>query len=136
MRQEKPPSVAPKEVVLDPTPVQTGGDHVMEFTVEFEHLTFTLPNGTKIMRGVSGRFDPCTSTAIMGASGAGKTTRYGQFVHVLKRQSPHVSLEMCGPPSMSGALGRVDYLVVAVRARGGILSVCRRLIWDAARTVF
>ena len=24
---------------------------------------------------------------------------YGQFVHALKRQSPHVSVEMCGPPS-------------------------------------
>ena len=24
---------------------------------------------------------------------------YGQFAHVLKPQSPHVSVEMCGPPS-------------------------------------
>ena len=24
---------------------------------------------------------------------------YGQFVHALKRQSPHVSDETCGPPS-------------------------------------
>ena len=31
---------------------------------------------------------------------------YGQFVHVLKRQSPHVSDEMCGPPSMVDCLRR------------------------------
>ena len=33
-----------------------------------------LPDGTTIMRGPSGCFLPGTSTAIMGASGAGKTT--------------------------------------------------------------
>ncbi|EGB10033.1 hypothetical protein AURANDRAFT_23570, partial [Aureococcus anophagefferens] len=39
----------------------------------------------QIMRGVSGRFDPCTSTAIMGASGAGKTTLMNLVVGKVKK---------------------------------------------------
>ena len=43
MRQETPPSVAPKEVELDTAPPPEGADHVMEFVVEFETLTRVAP---------------------------------------------------------------------------------------------
>ena len=43
MRQETPPSVAPKEVELDTAPPPEGGAHVMEFVVEFETLTRVAP---------------------------------------------------------------------------------------------
>ena len=42
--------------------------------IDFDDIRYTLPNGTQIMRGVSGSFKPGRTTAIMGASGAGKTT--------------------------------------------------------------
>lgn len=44
------------------------------YLIEFEDVRLVLPDGTTIMRGPSGKFAPGTSTAIMGASGAGKTT--------------------------------------------------------------
>ncbi|KAJ1455816.1 P-loop containing nucleoside triphosphate hydrolase protein, partial [Pelagophyceae sp. CCMP2097] len=44
------------------------------FEIEFEDVRLTLPNGVEIMRGVTGKISPGRSTAIMGASGAGKTT--------------------------------------------------------------
>jgi ABC-type multidrug transport system fused ATPase/permease subunit len=44
------------------------------YEVEFKDINLTLPNGTKIMQGVHGKFSPGRLCAIMGSSGAGKTT--------------------------------------------------------------
>eukprot|EP00002_Diphylleia_rotans_P014506 TRINITY_DN2829_c0_g1_i1.p1 TRINITY_DN2829_c0_g1~~TRINITY_DN2829_c0_g1_i1.p1 ORF type:complete len:902 (+),score=195.71 TRINITY_DN2829_c0_g1_i1:75-2780(+) len=44
------------------------------YTITFEELGLTLPNGRKIMDGVTGELYPGTVTAVMGPSGAGKTT--------------------------------------------------------------
>ena len=45
-----------------------------EFLIEFEDIGLTLKNGTTIMEGVNGAFKPGRLCAIMGPSGAGKTT--------------------------------------------------------------
>lgn len=46
--------------------------------IEFENITYTVPNGRKakklILKGVSGKFKSGELTAIMGPSGAGKTS--------------------------------------------------------------
>lgn len=44
------------------------------FKIQFKNLRFQLPNGPVILQGISGVLAPGTLTAIMGASGAGKTT--------------------------------------------------------------
>jgi len=44
------------------------------FDIEFDNLSLTLPNGVTIMSGVSGALRSGRTTAIMGPSGAGKTT--------------------------------------------------------------
>lgn len=44
------------------------------FDIEFQNLSLTLPNGVTIMAGVSGALRSGRTTAIMGPSGAGKTT--------------------------------------------------------------
>lgn len=44
------------------------------FTIEFDHIGLTLKNGTNIMQNVSGKFLPGRLCAVMGPSGAGKTT--------------------------------------------------------------
>lgn len=44
------------------------------FYIEFINIEFTLPNGISIMKDVSGHFQPGRICAVMGPSGAGKTT--------------------------------------------------------------
>ena len=44
------------------------------FDIQFDDISFSLPDGTAIVEGVSGRFAAERCTAIMGPSGAGKTT--------------------------------------------------------------
>ena len=44
------------------------------FDIQFENLSLTLPNGVTIMGNVSGTLRSGRTTAIMGPSGAGKTT--------------------------------------------------------------
>lgn len=43
-------------------------------TIEFEHLSMTLPNGRTILNDVNGRFAHSQLIAIMGGSGCGKST--------------------------------------------------------------
>ena len=45
-----------------------------DYHISFENVGLTLPNGLTIMKGVSGEFLPRRTCAIMGPSGAGKTT--------------------------------------------------------------
>eukprot|EP00604_Paraphysomonas_vestita_P002123 CAMPEP_0174818772 /NCGR_PEP_ID=MMETSP1107-20130205/1628_1 /TAXON_ID=36770 /ORGANISM="Paraphysomonas vestita, Strain GFlagA" /LENGTH=300 /DNA_ID=CAMNT_0016031111 /DNA_START=699 /DNA_END=1598 /DNA_ORIENTATION=- len=51
--------------------VQKSGN---EYTIEFNDISLILPNGVQIMKGVTGKFLPRRLCAIMGPSGAGKTT--------------------------------------------------------------
>ncbi|KAK3260822.1 hypothetical protein CYMTET_30242 [Cymbomonas tetramitiformis] len=44
------------------------------YNIRFENIGCTLPNGTTIMQGVTGEFKAGRMAAIMGPSGAGKTT--------------------------------------------------------------
>jgi ABC-type multidrug transport system ATPase subunit len=44
------------------------------FHIEFENMSFTLPNGLQVISNVSGVLRPGRVCAIMGASGSGKTT--------------------------------------------------------------
>ncbi|KAJ3126574.1 hypothetical protein HK098_007403 [Nowakowskiella sp. JEL0407] len=55
-----------EEAFLDPL--------TKKFNISFEGLGLKLPNGMEIMKGVSGSFKSGRIAAIMGPSGAGKTT--------------------------------------------------------------
>jgi ABC-type multidrug transport system ATPase subunit len=51
---------------------QEGGHE--SYLIEFKNMTLTLKTGTTVMDGVHGRFQPGRLCAVMGPSGAGKTT--------------------------------------------------------------
>ena len=51
-----------------------GASNIDSFLIEFNDLSLTLKSGTTVMSGVNGKFQPGRLCAIMGASGAGKTT--------------------------------------------------------------
>ncbi|KAI8820078.1 uncharacterized protein EV422DRAFT_557828 [Fimicolochytrium jonesii] len=57
------------------------------FDIKFENLSLTLPTGTTIMRNVTGHLRPGRVCAVMGPSGAGKTT----FVSLLTNKAPRTA---------------------------------------------
>ncbi|KAJ3295381.1 hypothetical protein HK104_002720 [Borealophlyctis nickersoniae] len=57
------------------------------FDIRFENLGKTLPSGVQIMKGVTGELKSGRTCAIMGPSGAGKTT----FVTLLTGKMPRTS---------------------------------------------
>ena len=43
-------------------------------SVEFAGVSYALPNGRALLRGINLKLEPCTTTAVLGRSGSGKTT--------------------------------------------------------------
>ncbi|EGF80003.1 hypothetical protein BATDEDRAFT_37074 [Batrachochytrium dendrobatidis JAM81] len=62
------------------------------FDIEFENLGLKLPNGVEIMANVSGALRSGRTCAIMGPSGAGKTTFVTLLTGKVKRTSGHVTI--------------------------------------------
>src|ERR1035441_9538334 len=42
--------------------------------ISFANVSYSLPTGRTLLRGISLKLDPCTTTAVLGRSGSGKTT--------------------------------------------------------------
>ena len=63
-----------------------------EYLIQFENIGFVLPNGVEIMKKVSGSFKPRRLCAIMGPSGAGKTTVISLITGKEKKTSGKVLL--------------------------------------------
>mmetsp|Transcript_29077 Transcript_29077/g.40223 ORF Transcript_29077/g.40223 Transcript_29077/m.40223 type:complete len:727 (-) Transcript_29077:189-2369(-) len=64
----------------------------LHFTIRFEDLEYRLPDGFTIMQGVSGEFKEGRLCAIMGPSGAGKTTLFNLITGKAKRTGGRVLL--------------------------------------------
>jgi len=60
------------------------------FNIAFENLGLTLPTGVSVMSSVNGSFQPGRLCAIMGPSGAGKTTVINLITGKVKRSSGRV----------------------------------------------
>ncbi|KAJ3087330.1 hypothetical protein HK102_011342, partial [Quaeritorhiza haematococci] len=70
------------------TPVSIGAKQDQRtFDVSFENLGLVLPNGVEIMAGISGELKSGRMCAIMGPSGAGKTTFVSLLTGKAKRTS-------------------------------------------------
>jgi osmoprotectant transport system ATP-binding protein len=42
--------------------------------ITFANVSYSLPTGRTLLRGINLKLDPCTTTAVLGRSGSGKTT--------------------------------------------------------------
>merc|ERR1712238_204064 len=81
--------------------------------IEFERLRLTLPNIGTIMQGASGTMKHSTVTAIMGSSGAGKTTMLNLLSGKADRTSGIIKIngeerEMCEFKDVIGFAPQVD----------------------------
>ncbi|KAJ2998350.1 hypothetical protein HDV02_004565 [Globomyces sp. JEL0801] len=75
------------------------------FDIEFNDLGLRLPNGIEIMKGVSGKLGAGRTCAIMGPSGAGKTTFVTLLSNKVKRTSGTVMLN--GKPDELSNYGKL-----------------------------
>ncbi|KAJ8604304.1 hypothetical protein CTAYLR_002540 [Chrysophaeum taylorii] len=80
------------------------------FFIEFKDLRLTLPNGVTIMRGPSGSFRPGRTTAIMGASGAGKTTIMNLISGKVKKTSGTILVNGTEAESLAAWKSRVAFV--------------------------
>eukprot|EP00469_Lotharella_globosa_P013620 CAMPEP_0167789252 /NCGR_PEP_ID=MMETSP0111_2-20121227/10568_1 /TAXON_ID=91324 /ORGANISM="Lotharella globosa, Strain CCCM811" /LENGTH=973 /DNA_ID=CAMNT_0007681371 /DNA_START=21 /DNA_END=2942 /DNA_ORIENTATION=+ len=71
---------------------ETLRDKELHFTIRFEDLQYTLPDGFTIMQGVTGEFKKGRLCAVMGPSGAGKTTLFNLITGKAKRTGGRVLL--------------------------------------------
>ena len=60
------------------------------FDIQFQNLTLTLPSGVSIMSNVTGQLSAGRTTAVMGPSGAGKTTFVTLLTGKVKRTAGSV----------------------------------------------
>lgn len=69
---ESAPTPSATQVLIDGFNLSRGNQQLLDF--EFDNLGLSLPDGKKILEGVTGRIEHGQVTAILGPSGAGKTT--------------------------------------------------------------
>ncbi|CAG8440511.1 6656_t:CDS:10 [Acaulospora morrowiae] len=75
-----------------PLSERTLGSVPKYFDIEFENLSLVTPMGIEILKGVSGKFLHGRTCAIMGPSGAGKTTFVSLLTGKVKRTSGKVKV--------------------------------------------
>ncbi|KAI8592950.1 hypothetical protein BDZ88DRAFT_406657 [Geranomyces variabilis] len=74
------------------TPVPSVAGGIRRFDIEFDNLGLTLPDGVEIMKGVSGTLKAGRLCAVMGPSGAGKTTFVSLLTNKAKRSEGTVRI--------------------------------------------
>ncbi|KAI8926163.1 hypothetical protein BC831DRAFT_457743 [Entophlyctis helioformis] len=111
------------------------------FDVEFENLSLTLPNGVEIMSGVSGALRSGRTCAIMGPSGAGKTTFVTLLTGKVKRTTGHVTIngtpdELSGYKRLIGYVPQEDIMLRELTVRDILMHSARMRLpadWDYQR---
>lgn len=80
----------------------------MAATVHFSSLSYTLPNGLEVLKDVRGVACPGKLTAVMGASGSGKSSLLDILAHRSKIGSVSGSILINGRPVTSSQVRRVS----------------------------
>ncbi|KAJ3159427.1 hypothetical protein HDU86_001745 [Geranomyces michiganensis] len=74
------------------SPVPSVSEGYRRFDIQFDNLGLTLPDGVEIMKGVSGTLKAGRLCAVMGPSGAGKTTFVSLLTNKAKRSEGTVRI--------------------------------------------
>lgn len=80
----------------------------MPATVHFSSLSYALPNGLEVLKNVRGVALPGKLTAVMGASGSGKSSLLDILAHRSKIGSVGGSILINGRPVTSSQVRRVS----------------------------
>ncbi|KAJ1553592.1 hypothetical protein HK096_007249, partial [Nowakowskiella sp. JEL0078] len=101
-------------------------NHKLSIGYRFEKLGLTLKNGTSILSGVTGVINPGAMTAIMGPSGAGKTTFMNVLMGKITRTSGKlfvndVESEMNKFKKVIGFVPQEDIMIRELTVRQNIL---------------
>lgn len=81
--------------------------------VEFENVTFSYPDGTQALNGLSFRAQPGESVAIVGPSGAGKSTIFNLLMRLYDPESGTVRVDGENIRTMTGDSLRANMGLVA-----------------------
>ncbi|KAF8554443.1 hypothetical protein OG21DRAFT_1597318 [Imleria badia] len=101
------PSTGPIALPSDPRHPPSHPEHVPA-TVHFSSLSYTLPNGLEVLKDVRGIARPGKLTAVMGASGSGKSSLLDILAHRSKIGSVTGSILVNGRPVTSSQVRRVS----------------------------
>ncbi|KAG6374438.1 hypothetical protein JVT61DRAFT_4477 [Boletus reticuloceps] len=101
------PNAGPIALPSDPRHPPSHPEHVPA-TVHFSSLSYTLPNGLEVLKDVRGVARPGNLTAIMGASGSGKSSLLDILAHRSKIGSVNGSILINGRPVTSSQVRRVS----------------------------
>lgn len=101
------PNKGPIALPSDPRHPPSHPEHVPA-TVHFSSLSYTLPNGLEVLKDVRGIARPGKLTAVMGASGSGKSSLLDILAHRSKIGSVNGSILINGRPVTSSQVRQVS----------------------------
>ncbi|KAJ3074358.1 hypothetical protein HDU98_011427 [Podochytrium sp. JEL0797] len=108
----------------------------LQMNYEFEGLSLTLPDGKNILQGVSGSINAGKMTAIMGPSGAGKTTFMNVLMGKVARTSGTLKInnsvaEMSTFRKLIGYVPQDDVMIEELSVRENICYAARTRLPDS-----
>ncbi|KAI5988629.1 hypothetical protein EDD15DRAFT_2288934 [Pisolithus albus] len=100
-------------------------------TLHFSSISYTIPNGQVILKDVRGVARPGSLTAIMGASGSGKSSLLDILAHRSKKGTVSGMVLLNGRPVSPGEMSRVSGYVDQEDTLMGTLTVFETVLYSA-----
>ncbi|KAI6098344.1 hypothetical protein EDD16DRAFT_1663707 [Pisolithus croceorrhizus] len=100
-------------------------------TLHFSSISYTIPNGQVILKDVRGVARPGSLTAIMGASGSGKSSLLDILAHRSKKGTVSGTVLLNGRPVSPGEMSRVSGYVDQEDTLMGTLTVFETVLYSA-----